>query len=515
MRGRRTLGLGGAAVVVAGSVLLSRILGLVREGLLAGSLGVNVDGDLYRQAFAIPDFLNYLMAGGYLTITLIPILSRHLAGGDEPAANRAFTSVFRFMAIAIVTLTGILVLAAAPIVNLVFVELGPEQQRELTALTRIVLPAQVFLVLGSLFMAAQYARRRFLFPALAPLVYNLGIILGGITAAAMGDSSPRGFLLGAVAGSVVGNFGLQWWGAHRTGTRLLSPVRGRSSVGEYLLLALPLMLGQSVAVLDEQFIRWFGQIQEGATSGLSFARHLNMVPVGVIAQAAGVAAYPFLARLAAEGKDDELADTTGRAAAQTLFIAAAAAAVTIAIARPLVRIILEYGAFTSADTEQVSSLLMILALSIPAWGLHQILSRHFYAKRRMWMPVLIGTAATAAAVPAWLGLYRDRGVSGFALASTLVMIGYALAMLVAWGADVGRRHVFELVPSLARGGIAALAAGVAGSQAATWVTPEAGFGPARGIAAVAIGAVVTLGVFVGIAVMSGSPEWRRLVHRQS
>ncbi len=515
MTERRTLGLGGAAAVVAGSVLFSRILGLVREGLLAGSLGVNVDGDLYRQAFAIPDFLNYLMAGGYLTITLIPIISRHLAIGDDVAANRAFTSVFRFMAVAIVTLTGALVLGAAPIVNLVFVELDAGQQRELTALTRLVLPAQIFLVLGSLFMAAQYARRRFLFPALAPIIYNLGIILGGLTAAAMGDPSPRGFLLGAVAGSAVGNFGLQWWGAHRTGTRLTSRAPGYSSVGEYLWLALPLMLGQSVAVLDEQFIRWFGQIQEGATSGLSFARHLNMVPVGVIAQAAGVAAYPFLARLAAEGKDEELAETTGRAASQTLFIAVAAAAVTIAIAQPLVRIILEYGAFTSADTEQVSSLLIVLAFSIPAWGLHQILSRHFYAKRRMWTPVLIGTVATVAAVPAWLGLYRIRGVSGFALASTLVMTGYALAMLVAWGTDVGRHHVLRLVPSLARGGVAAVMAGIAGSQAAAWVTPDAGFGLARGVAAVATGVVVTLGVFVGIAVISGAPEWRLLVRRQS
>ena len=95
------------------------------------------------------------------------------------------------------------------------------------------------------------------------------------------------------------------------------------------------MLGQSVAVLDEQFVRLFGQIDVGATAALSFARQLNMVPVGVIAQAAGVAAFPFLARLAAGGNEEELTRTTGRAARNTVFVAAAAMAALVVLARPL------------------------------------------------------------------------------------------------------------------------------------------------------------------------------------
>ena len=95
----RPLRMGAAAAVVAGSVLFSRLLGLARETLLASLIGVNVEGDLYRQAFTIPDFLNYLLAGAYLTITLIPILSRHLEQGDDEGANRAFSSVFRFVAL--------------------------------------------------------------------------------------------------------------------------------------------------------------------------------------------------------------------------------------------------------------------------------------------------------------------------------------------------------------------------------------------------------------------------------
>ncbi|HEX6220443.1 MAG TPA: murein biosynthesis integral membrane protein MurJ, partial [Acidimicrobiia bacterium] len=429
----RPIRMGTAAVVVAGSVLLSRLLGLARDALLAGLIGVDAEADLYFDAFLIPDMLNYLLAGAYLTITLVPILSRHLETGDTETANRAFTSVFRFVGVAIVGLTVLMWVFAGTLVDLVFSEVG--DQERLTSLTRLVLPAQIFLVLGALLMAVQYTHKRFVIPATAPLIYNLGIIAGGLIGWGAGEPSPEAFLLGAVAGAAIGNFGLQWLGARRTGTWFASTVRGESAVGEYLVLAIPLMVGQSVAVLDEQFVRFFGQVEEGTTAALSFARRLNMVPVGVIAQAAGVAAFPFLASLAARGAHDELVETTGRAARKTLFVAALATAGLIVLARPGVRLIYQYGEFSSADSDLVATLLTIYAFSIPAWGMHQLLVRHFYAKRKMWTPVLIGTAFSLIAIPVWLVLYDVMGVEGFALASTLVMVGYALGMLVAWGYD--------------------------------------------------------------------------------
>ncbi|TDI51987.1 MAG: murein biosynthesis integral membrane protein MurJ, partial [Acidobacteria bacterium] len=219
----RPLRMGAAAAVVAASVLLSRILGLGREALLAGLIGVNSEGDLYRQAFTLPDFINYLLAGAYLTITLIPILSRHLERGDPEGASRAFTSVFRFVGVAIVALTILMWVFADQLVSLIFPEVIENHDR-LVSMTRLVLPAQVFLVVGALLMAVQYTHRRFLYPALAPLVYNAAIIAGGLIGAAVGDPSPESFLWGAVVGSAVGNFGLQWIGARRTGTWLMRPV---------------------------------------------------------------------------------------------------------------------------------------------------------------------------------------------------------------------------------------------------------------------------------------------------
>jgi putative peptidoglycan lipid II flippase len=499
-----------AAAVVAGSVLLSRILGLGRDALLATLIGVDAEADLYFDAFFIPDILNYFVAGAYLTITLVPILSRHLEAGDTEAASRAFTSVFRFVSIAIVGLTILMWVFAEPLVDLIFPEVTDSDR--LVAMTRLVLPAQIFLVVGALLMAVQYTHKRFVIPATAPIVYNLGIIAGGLLGWVAGDPTPEAFLIGAVVGAAVGNFGLQWLGARRTGT-WLTPTRGESSVAEYLLLALPLMLGQSVAVLDEQFVRLFGQIDVGATSALSFARRLNMVPVGVIAQAAGVAAFPFLAGLAARGANDELIETTGRAARKTLFVAAAAMAGLVVVAQPLVRVLYQYGQFSSADAELVAMLLTIYAFSIPAWGMHQLLVRHFYAKRRMWIPVLIGTAFTLIAIPVWIGLYEAIGVEGFALASTLVMIAYALGMLVAWGFDSGWPAVGRLAPAFARGMLAAVIAGGLGLLLVNRMLPEDGITVLTALWVGTVGALTTLAAFLGVSALLRAPEMREVLSR--
>jgi len=509
----RPLRMGPAAAVVSASVLLSRLLGLGREALLASLIGVNAEGDLYRQAFLLPDFLNYLLAGAFLTITLIPILSRHVEEGDSDAVNRAFTSVFRFVGIAVLIITVLMWIGAGPLVSLLFPE--TVDHARLVSLTRLALPAQVFLVLGALLMAVQYTHRRFVFPAMAPLIYNIAIIGGGLIGAAMGEASPEAFILGAVIGSAIGNFGLQWFGARGTGTRLVRVPRGESSVKEYLLLALPLMLGQSIAVLDEQFVRIFAQIEEGATSALAFARQLNMVPVGVIAQAAGVAAFPFMARLWARGDNKGLIETTGRAARNTLFVAAAAMAALIVVAQPLVRVLYQYGEFSSSDSVLVASLLTIYAFSIPAWGVQAILSRHFYAKRRMWTPVLIGTAGTLIAIPVWIGLYRAMGVEGFALASVLVISSYALALIVAWGYDSGWAAVRRLLPSLVRGLISAGVAILVGLPLVNLVLGSGDITVLRGLGAASLGAISALAGFLGVAYLLKSPELDEVRRRRS
>ena len=309
---------------------------------------------------------------------------------------------------------------------------------------------------GSLFMAAQYVHRRFLIPALAPVVYNLAIIGGGLLGAAIGEASPDAFIWGAFGGAGIGSFALQWWGAHRVGLRW---IRTRTPIlAEYLTLALPLMVGQSVAVLDEQFPRLFGQVVgPGAASSLSLARMLNMLAVGMIAQAAAVASFPFLARLVAGANEEKPIASRFARCARPWRLPCSRRLCFGPRAVPWSGSSYQWGAFDEAASEVVAGLVAIFALSIPAWGIHQVIARWFYAHRRMWLPVLIGTGATVLAIPVDVVAGDRWGAAGHRRRQHPINVAVHGCHGVAWFAK--RAAVASLlVDALARGVVPAVAA---------------------------------------------------------
>jgi putative peptidoglycan lipid II flippase len=501
--------MGRAALVVSGGILLSRLLGFVREVVLAALLGRTIEADLYTAAFAIPDFLFFLMAGGYLTITFVPIITRHLASGDTAEANRSFTAVARVVAGLMLIVTGATMLFARPLTERFFPLIPDERIPELVGLVRIILPAQFFFVVGSLLMAVQYAHRRFLVPTLAPLVYNIGIIAGGVASWAMGDPSPAGFIWGALGGAVAGNFALQWWGARRLGLRLVAGAPlGHGAVPEYFSLAFPLMIGQSAVGLDEVFLRVFGQLGgEGGIAALNYARRLNMVPVGVIAQAAGVASYPFLARLFAEDKMTELRETVMRAVRSSVVVAGLGAAGVVGLALPIVQVAYQRGQFDPPDTAATATLLAIYGLSIPMWAVHQIYTRGFYAQRRMWLPVGVGTASTVFAVPLYLYAGSAWGAEGVAWSSVIVMAVYSAVMAWWWHRSA---PVAGVGASLGRMLAAALPAGAAGWAVAHGLMGGSPAGTGVAVAALVGGSVVTVGVYWLVLRSMRAPELAEL-----
>lgn len=501
--------LGRAALVVSSGILISRVVGFLRDVVLVALLGRGLDTDLYNAAFLIPDYLFFLMAGGYLAITFVPIVSRHLAEGDAQEANRSFTAVFGVVGVVMAALTVATMMAAEPLTRTVFPALPPEAIPELADLVRIILPAQVFFVLGSLLMAVQYAHRRFLVPTLAPIIYNLAIIGGGLVAEARGDGSPAGFIWGALVGAAVGNFGLQWWGARRLGLRMVGGVGMRHpAVGEYFSLAFPLMIGQSAVALDEQFLRVFGQLgPSGDITSLQLARRLQMLPVGVIAQAAGVASYPFLARLSAEGRVAELAASLARALRGSLAAAGLATAAVVGLAVPIVQLAYQRGAFDAADTLAVAPLLAVYGLAIPLWAAHQVYTRGFYAQRRMWLPVGIGTGVTLISLPLYWVLASRFGAVGVAWASVASMALYTMAIAVAWhrqghpAGGVGR--------TVARSAVAGAGAWGAAVLVSAGLTGGAPAATSAALWSLLLGTVVAAAVYVGLLALLGE-RWSAL-----
>ena len=509
--------IGQAAVVVSVGVLLSRLLGFARGVVLADQLGDTRVADAYEAAFIIPDFLTYLLAGGFLAITFMPILSRYLADGDTDGANRAFNIVIRPVFVVIVALTVIGFFAARWIIELAFgAGFDAEQLAEVTRLTRLILPAQIFFVLGGLFTAVQYAHGKFVIPTLAPIVYNAGIIIGGVIGNLGGEPTATGFIVGALVGAFVGNFALQWWGASRCGIRLeLGGVSFSSPVfREYLVLAIPLTVGQSIVVLDESFGKVIAALAEdGAVFSLNLARRVNMVPIGMIAQAAGVAAYPFFARLVAEGRLSEMRVSIGETIRIVIYVSGLAAAVILAVSQPAIRVAFQHGRFSQSGTILTAAALVGYAASIPAWGVHQIFARGFYAHRQMWVPVIAGTAWTIIAIPLFLIGFDQWGIPGVAVASSVAISGYAITLAIQWR----RRHTGEgldgTIATLVRSTVGATVAAASGWAVANGITggqiPPFG----QGIGAMLAGGATAAFAYGVVTRALGSVEARQLIRR--
>ena len=442
----RTQHMGAAAFILGASVLLSRFMGLIRDKVIATMFGAGAEADVYFAAFVIPDFINYLLAGGYFSITLIPLLSRRFQESEE-AGWRFFSAVFWWVSIASFTLCALAWMYAPALAAASFPRFSAAEQARLGFFLRIIVPAQVCFLPGACLTALLYWRKQFSVPALTPLVYNGCIILGGVFMGLMApERGMEGFCWGVLAGALLGSFVLPCLAA-RAGGLHLRLLLADSGLKRFVALALPLMLGQSIVALDEQFLRIFGGMAgEGSLSLLSYARRLMQVPVGVVAQAAGVASYPFLATLAASGETGRFAETLNNAFKNSLALVIPVCLWMAATAQPIMQLIFQQGRFGAEDAAVSATLLVIMLAGVVFWAVQQLLGRAFYAHENTITPVLAGSAATVLSLPVYWLLTNTLDAAGVALAGVLGVGLYTVILSLLWQ----RRHGSNALKGLCR-----------------------------------------------------------------
>jgi len=424
---RQQIGL--AATIIGAGILLSRFMGLFRDKLISLMFGATSESDLYFAAFVIPDLINYLLAGGYFSITLIPFLTNYFKEGEDEGW-RFFSSVFFWVAVSICALTFAAFLYAPRLARLAAPGLGAEALSRLAFFLRIILPAQIFFLCGSCLSAILFMRKQFFIPAMVSIVYNLGIITGGVLLRARGM---EGFCWGVLAGSFVGNFLLPLLAVRSGGGLRIRFSAFHPGLKKYILVALPLMIGQSITVVDEQFVRIFGSFAGvGAISWLSYARRIMMVPVSVVAQAAGVASYPFLADLFSKNDLSGFYRTINSALQNVLTLLIPLSIWMILAAEPSIRLIFQQGRFGASDTVQTARLLAILLICVPCWGYQQVLGRAFYSKLDTLSPAVLGTSVTILMIPFFYLLTVHAGATGVACASSASLFCYCAALTLWW-----------------------------------------------------------------------------------
>lgn len=451
------------------SILLSRVIGLVREAAIGRILGGGASADVYLTSFVLPDFLNSLLAGGALSIVFIPIFGAYLARGEEDRGWEAF-SVIANALIVLLGITGVGLWLAVPwLVHVVAPGFDAAQSAELVRLTRILLPAQAFHLVGGLLSAALQARDRHALPALAPLVYTSCIIAGGLIGGPAAGAD--GFAWGVVVGSVLGPFGLPLLGCVQEGLRWRPALNLRHpDLRTYLIRSLPIMLGWSIVVVDDWFLRRQGSMLDaGAIATVQYAKTLMRVPMGVFGFATGVAAYPTLTRLLAQGERAEAYTTLSAAVRRMLVLAFAAQVALTAAGAEIARVI--YGSRISPSQHaEIGVCLGLVSLGLWAWAAQTVVARGFWAMGKNWGPTLLGTAIAVAAYPLYPYLGRTYGTAGLAGASSIAISVYVVALMF-W-----LRREFPGVPDGYGGYFArvlpAVAASLAAGLALREVVPE-------------------------------------------
>jgi putative peptidoglycan lipid II flippase len=458
----RSGGVAHAAGILFIATLVSRLLGMLRDSLIAGRLGDGTAADAYQAAFNLPDSIYFLLAGGALAAMFVPVFRAYLDRGDEEGAWKTFSilaTIISVAAIAFVVVAELFTPAFVRLLNPVYKSAAFFHMA--VPLTRIIVPGQIFFLVGGLLVAAQNARHRFLIPALAPCLYNLGTIIGltvfyhrfGIAAA----------VWGSLIGAFIGSFAVQWTAARRVGMRFMPSLDvkhpGVRAVGR---LMLPVILGASLPSIDQLVNAGFaGHLPYGSLTALRYAYRLMLIPIGLFGQAAGIAVLPTLATLATARRNTEFRESMNRGLGMILFLTIPASALLFLLAAPLVTVLYQHGAFGWRDTLRTADALRLYSLGIFAWSAQSLLTRGFYSLKDSRTPVIFGTIATVVFVALnYVALRSGMGVGGLALATSASVALNVISLYLRMRTRLRGFQVRRLSGSVVRTVLATVALGV-------------------------------------------------------
>jgi putative peptidoglycan lipid II flippase len=453
-----------AALLIAIGNIASRVVGLLREGVIASSFGRSATVDAFTAASSLTTILYDLLISGAISAALVPIFSEY-AEEDLPTLWRVASTILT-LAVLVVTAVCVLVAWQAPLaVAILAGGFAPDIREQAILMVRLLLPSVVMIGIAGLITALLQARQRFLLPAFTTSAYNLGIIAGVLllTPWLGATSLVAGVLLGAFCQVL-----LQLPGLRDAQLRPALELR-HPAVRRILRLYAPVAIGIGFSVIGIVLDRNLAsQVGQNALSTMRYATTLIQLPLGLVAAAISFAILPTLSRQA--GSDEHGYRTTlAMGLKVVLLLILPATAGLFALAEPIVQLLFERGSFRHEDTLATAQALRFYLPGLPAAGLDQVLLFAFYARKRTLAPNLVQGAAIGFYMLTALGLLNTTSlrVEALVLGNSVQWIAH-LVILAILARGMINIHGLRIGEAALKCGVAAL--GVAG---AAWLTAQA------------------------------------------
>ncbi|KPF70860.1 hypothetical protein IP88_11055 [alpha proteobacterium AAP81b] len=416
-----------ATATIGGLTLISRIAGFVRDMLMARFVGAGMAADAFLIAFRLPNLFRALFAEGAFSAAFVPMFNRQVGAdaGDITGAKRFAEEVLAVMLPFLAIFTVIMVAAAAPVVWALtggFPDADPAKFALAVDFTKLTFPYLMLISLVSLMGGILNSIGRFWVNAAAPILLNLALIAGLLLF--HGADPVQSARVQALCVAIAGILQFVWllWACARADIRLVLrwPALG-PRVHQLLTIVGPAALGAGAVqfnlLVSTALAARF--LPEGAVSYLYYADRLNQLPLGLIGIGVGTALLPALSKQLGAGDDKAALHSQNRAIELVLLLTLPAAAALTVAALPIIRGLLQFGAFTAANTVATAEALAAFSLGLPAYVLIKVLTPGFHARQDTKTPVRIAVASMLVNLIGNLTLIWQFSHVGIALATAL------------------------------------------------------------------------------------------------
>ncbi len=415
---------------------LSRVAGLFREVAASAYFGTQGRFSAFTIAFQIPNLARSLVADSALTAAFVPVFTELLEQRRRREAFQLAGTLFVIITAGLGALTALFILLAQFIVPLF---IGPTFSGQLVHLTiglsQVMFPVVLLFALNGLVVGILNAYDHFSIPAIAPLVWNLVIIgcLIGMRHLFTGDGQIYAYAIGVLLGTVV-QLLMALPMLRRIDFRLRPSFHWRDPrVRQVFALMIPVTIGLGILNFDIFLNDTLGSlISVQAPRSIDAAFRIYMLPQGMFSVALGTVLFPALSRAAARHDMNLLRQTMANGIRQIFLLLVPAAAITVALSTPIVRLLYQHGSFGSDSTNRVSLALFWYSFSMPFAGANALLARSFFSLQRPWLPTAIAAGSLVLNAAVSIGLYKPLGIAGPVLgtviASASMSLGQALIL---------------------------------------------------------------------------------------